>query len=65
MTPTVHERIEGGLLGLLIGDAVSVPYEFHPPQALPPLDQIDMTPPRGFARAHVGVPPGTWSDDGA
>lgn len=65
MTPTVHQRIEGGLLGLLIGDAVGVPYEFHPPQALPPLDQIDMTPPRGFAHAHVGVPPGTWSDDGA
>jgi ADP-ribosylglycohydrolase len=42
-----------------------VPYEFHPPEALPPLEQIEMAPPAGFARAHAGVPPGTWSDDGA
>ena len=65
MSTTLHQRLEGGLLGLLVGDALGVPYEFHPPQALPPIDQIEMTPPRGFARAHVGVPPGTWSDDGA
>ena len=24
-----------------------------------------LVPPRGFPRAHAGVPPGTWSDDGA
>jgi ADP-ribosylglycohydrolase len=63
--PTLHERLEGGLFGLLIGDALGVPYEFHPPQALPPLAEIEMAPPAAFARAHVGVPPGTWSDDGA
>ncbi|MFL5807333.1 MAG: ADP-ribosylglycohydrolase family protein [Roseiflexaceae bacterium] len=63
--PTLQERLEGGLFGLLIGDALGVPYEFHPPQALPPLAEIEMAPPAGFARAHVGVPPGTWSDDGA
>jgi ADP-ribosylglycohydrolase len=42
-----------------------VPYEFHPPAALPPLHEIEMEPPPGFWRAHRGVPPGTWSDDGA
>lgn len=60
-----RERIEGGLWGLLVGDAVGVPYEFHHPGAVPPLEQIDLDPPAGFARAHGSVPPGTWSDDGA
>lgn len=64
-TPTLSERIEGGLLGLLVGDALGVPYEFHRPQDLPPRDKIEMTPPSGFARAHQTAPPGTWSDDGA
>lgn len=60
-----QDRIKGGLLGLLVGDALGVPYEFHAPEDLPPASQIEMTPPAGFRRAHVGVPPGTWSDDGA
>jgi ADP-ribosylglycohydrolase len=60
-----QDRLEGGLIGLLVGDALGVPYEFHPPEALPPPALIEMTPPAGFQRAHVGVPPGTWSDDGA
>jgi ADP-ribosylglycohydrolase len=62
---TIAERIEGGLLGLLIGDALGVPYEFNPPQALPPLDEIEFKPPAGFRRSHGQVPPGSWSDDGA
>lgn len=60
-----EDVIAGGLLGLLVGDALGVPYEFHPPEALPPIDQIEFHPPPGFRRAHFGVPPGTWSDDGA
>ncbi len=28
------ERITGGILGRLIGDALGVPYEFHEPQAI-------------------------------
>lgn len=63
-TPTAHERIEGGLLGLLIGDALGVPYEFHPASQIPPRNQIEYAPPAGFQPAHR-VPPGTWSDDGA
>src|SRR5438094_2625874 len=62
---TRWERIEGGILGLLMGDALGVPYEFHPPEALPPVDSIEMDPPAAFERAHRRVPPGTWSDDGA
>lgn len=63
--PARNDRIVGGLFGLLIGDALGVPYEFHPPEAIPPSELIDFTPPSGFRRAHYGVPPGTWSDDGA
>jgi ADP-ribosyl-[dinitrogen reductase] hydrolase len=59
------ERIKGAIWGLLIGDALGVPYEFHPPNQIPALDQIEMQPPSGFRRAHSNVPVGTWSDDGA
>lgn len=63
--PTLEERISGGLIGLLIGDALGVPYEFHSTNEIPPLELIEFDPPPGFNRAHNGVPPGTWSDDGA
>jgi len=60
-----RDRLAGGLQGLLIGDALGVPYEFHDPLNLPPSHQIDFDPPANFQRSHRGVPPGTWSDDGA
>jgi ADP-ribosylglycohydrolase len=63
--PTREDRIAGGLHGLLIGDALGVPYEFHEAAELPPPALIDFDPPPSFDRAHKGVPPGTWSDDGA
>lgn len=59
------QRVSGGLVGLLVGDALGVPYEFHPPESIPRAALIEYVPPPGFQRAHVGVPPGTWSDDGA
>ena len=62
---TTRAAIEGSLWGLLIGDALGVPYEFHSPLAIPPAEQIEFEPPPGFSRAHAGVPPGTWSDDGS
>jgi len=62
---TAWEQAEGGLLGLLVGDALGVPYEFHEPQELPPPAQIDMIPPAGFLRSYGHIAPGTWSDDGA
>lgn len=59
------DKWKGGLYGLLIGDALGVPYEFHAAKEIPEYDQIEMKPPSGFRRAHSGVEPGTWSDDGA
>ena len=60
----LKDRISGGLVGLLVGDALGVPYEFHPPTDIPALTEIELVPPKDFRRAH-NVPPGTWSDDGA
>jgi ADP-ribosyl-[dinitrogen reductase] hydrolase len=63
--PTLRERLEGGVFGLLIGDALGVPYEFHDPSDLPSPAEIEFTPPAQFRRSHPQVLPGTWSDDGA
>jgi ADP-ribosyl-[dinitrogen reductase] hydrolase len=62
---TLRERIAGGLIGLLVGDALGVPYEFHARDEIPALTEIEFDPPKHFRRAHAGVPTGTWSDDGA
>ncbi|MDE6985224.1 MAG: ADP-ribosylglycohydrolase family protein, partial [Lachnospiraceae bacterium] len=58
-------KYKGGLYGLIIGDALGVPYEFHPSDQIPAYDRIEMQPPDGFCRAHSGIRPGTWSDDSA
>src|SRR5690242_237949 len=63
--PTLAQRLEGGLIGLLVGDALGVPYEFSEPDDLPEPAEIEYSPPAGFQCAHRGVPSGTWSDDGA
>lgn len=63
--PDINSRVRGALIGLLIGDALGVPYEFHEPGDIPPPEQIEFQPPAGYNRAHRSVPPGTWSDDGA
>jgi ADP-ribosylglycohydrolase len=60
-----RDRILGGLWGLLIGDALGVPYEFNEPEDLPELERIEYQPPLSFMRSHSSVLPGTWSDDGA
>lgn len=59
------KKFQGGLVGLLIGDALGVPYEFHAPDKIPPYEHIEFSPPLGFEAAHHGTPPGTWSDDGS
>jgi ADP-ribosyl-[dinitrogen reductase] hydrolase len=59
------EKLQGGLIGLLVGDALGVPYEFCPPERIPSKVSIEFSPPPEFQRAHYGVPSGTWSDDGA
>lgn len=63
--PTRAQRVEGGLVGLLVGDALGVPYEFSPAQLVPPMQEIEFRPPASFDRSHATVPPATWSDDGA
>ncbi len=55
----------GGLVGLLVGDALGIAFEFKKPAQLPCRELIEMTPPAGFPRSHAGVPVGAWSDDGA
>lgn len=62
---TLDEKIRGGIYGLLIGDAVGVPYEFNPPDKLPAYDLIDMIPPQSFRITYPNIAHGTWSDDGA
>ena len=58
------DQIRGAMLGLLVGDALGVPYESASPAKLPPPSQIEMTPPDTWMRAH-SVEDGTWSDDAA
>lgn len=62
---TKQEKIAGGLIGLIVGDALGVPYEFHPAAEIPFEDEIEFAPPHWFRRAHAGVPVGTYSDDSA
>lgn len=45
-----RERIAGGLYGLLVGDALGVPYEFYEAKELPVYEKIEMTPPAGFQK---------------
>ncbi len=62
---TKKEKIAGGLIGLMVGDALGVPYEFHSASSIPIENEIEFEPPHGFRRAHAGVPIGTFSDDSA
>ncbi len=61
----MFDKIKGGLFGLLIGDAVGVPYEFNSADRLPAYHLIDMNPPSNFVRTYPNIDIGTWSDDGA
>ena len=47
---TKQDKIKGAIYGLLIGDAVGVPYEFNLPEQLPSYDQIDMVSPPSFEK---------------
>ena len=54
----LRERIVGGLLGLVVGDALGVPVEFHRRETLDRQPLTDM-----IGHGTHGQPPGTWSDD--
>ena len=40
-------------------------YEFNPLEKVPPIEKIDMIPPKGFEKTYKDIPFGTYSDDGA
>jgi ADP-ribosylglycohydrolase len=52
------DRIRGGILGAILGDAIGVPVEFRSREYLKRFPVIDM---RAFGTHHQ--PKGTWSDD--
>jgi len=56
--PNDRQRLIGGLLGVIVGDAIGVPWEFQPANTAP-----RPTPAVGFQS--FDQPPGTWSDDGS
>ena len=56
--PNDRQRLIGGLLGVIVGDAIGVPWEFQPANTAP-----RPTPAAGFESFQQ--PPGTWSDDGS
>lgn len=61
----MNDRIKGSIYGLLIGDALAVPYEFRTPDYLANLFSIDMIPPQNHQRTYKEAKVGTWSDEGA
>lgn len=52
------EKINNGILGLIVGDALGVPAEFKPREEL---EMKPVTGMSGYGTHHQ--PPGTWSDD--
>ncbi|EKQ56796.1 MULTISPECIES: ADP-ribosylglycohydrolase family protein [unclassified Clostridium] len=58
-------KILGGIWGLIIGDAVGVPYEYYEASQIPKLEEIDLDPPSWFKKSYTDVPIGTYSDDSA
>ena len=57
--PSLSDRLEGALIGLLVGDAFGVPYEFRTPAQLRSAELVW----RGHGT--YDQPAGTWSDDGS
>jgi ADP-ribosyl-[dinitrogen reductase] hydrolase len=62
---SLRDRLSGGFLGLLVGDALGVPYEFLSPSEVPDRSTVEFVPPPNSPHPAHSVPPGTWSDDGA
>ena len=65
MPNDIEDAVAGGMWGLLVGDALGVPYEFQEGLDVLPPEMIDMPPPSGRERSHPDAPPQAWSDDGA
>lgn len=53
-----EERIVGGILGVVVGDALGLPVQFLPREEVRENPVTEMT---GYGT--FDTPPGTWSDD--
>ncbi|MBX2810618.1 MAG: ADP-ribosylglycohydrolase family protein [Myxococcales bacterium] len=60
-----NTKIRGGVIGLLVGDALGVPYAFRQPSKIPPMSEIEYRPPLGVHPGFDQVEPGSWSEGGA
>jgi ADP-ribosylglycohydrolase len=65
MHAVLHDAVAGGIWGLLVGDAVGVPYEFMTGLDGLGAERIEMPPPTALERSHASAPAQAWSDDGA
>ena len=64
-TPSL-DQLQGGLLGLLVGDAIGVPFEFLTTEQLQEINpKMFALPFAGEERSHPRAPSNAWSDDGA
>lgn len=61
----MNNKVKGGLYGLLVGDAIAVPYEFRNPKDMAQLRKIEMIPDTGYKRTYPQAKVGSWSDEGA
>ncbi len=61
----LNDKIKGSIFGLIIGDALGVPYEFNHKDNIPNWNEIEYNPPEYFKRTYLNIKPGTWSDDSA
>jgi len=60
-----RDRLAGGLWGLLIGNAVGVPYTHRDREDQPASENFDFEPPASFPRSNPHIAPRTWAVEGA
>lgn len=58
MNQIIKNKIKVGLYGLIVGDALGVPYEFRPKKLMKKHPCTDM-----IGNGTYNLPKGTWSDD--
>ena len=61
----MNDRTKGGIYGLLVGNAVGVPYKLSDNIYMQSLPYIDILPPSNHKKAFQQIRVGTYSDEGA